>query len=105
MKPVLLSAALLPALFVSTAALAITVTADSKAAPESISAAPDGGLILGSSKPTIYRAAKGESQAKPFIDVSADGNVSFLGVLADGPSNTLWACELKAMPGGTNRTS
>jgi hypothetical protein len=76
-------------------ALAITVTSDQGAGPESITAAPDGGLILGSgNKPAIYRAAKGEAKAKPWIDVSADGNVSFLGVLADASSNTLWACEL-----------
>ena len=29
----------------------------------------------------------------------------FLGVLADGPSNTLWACQLQATPGTTNRKS
>jgi streptogramin lyase len=77
------------------AGFAITVTTDAGAGPESITAAPDGGLILGSAtKPTIYRAAKGETQAKPWISVAADGNVSFLGVLADAASNTLWACEL-----------
>ena len=97
--------ALLPALLVSASAFAVTVTADPKSAPESITAAPDGGVILGSSTPHIYRAAKGESQAKVFIDVSSDGNVSFLGVLADAPSNTLWACELKAVPGTNNRQS
>ena len=77
------------------AAFAITVTTDPGAGPESITAAPDGGLILGSAtKPTIYRAAKGETKAKPWIDVSADGAVSFLGVLSDVSTNTLWACEL-----------
>lgn len=76
-------------------AFAITVTSDPGAAPESITAAPDGGLILGSAtKPTIYRAAKGETKAKPWIDVSADGAVTFLGVMADASSNTLWACEI-----------
>ena len=65
---------------------AITVTAEQGAGPESITAAPDGGLILGSAtKPTIYRAAKGEAQAKPWIDASADGAVSFLGVMAETP--------------------
>ncbi len=84
-------------------AFAITVTTDPGAGPESITAAPDGGLILGSStKPTIYRAAKGETKAKPWIDVSADGAVSFLGVLSDASTNTLWACELG--PRGAPRT-
>jgi hypothetical protein len=81
---------------VSTPALfAITVTTDAGAGPESITAAPDGGLILGSAtKPTIYRAAKNATKAEPWIDVSADGAVSFLGVLSDASTNTLWACEL-----------
>jgi hypothetical protein len=52
----------------------------------------------------IYRAAKGASEAKVFIDVSAaEGNVSFLGVLADGPTNTLWACQIIGT--GKNRHS
>jgi hypothetical protein len=77
------------------AAVAITVITDAGTQPESITAAPDGGLILGSStKPTIYRAAKGETKAKPWIDVSADGAVMFLGVLSDVSTNTLWACEI-----------
>ena len=82
-----------------------TVTTDPGADPESVTEAPDGSLILGSAaKPVIYRAAKGESQAKVFIDVGAtDGNVSFLGVLADGPSNTLWACQIGGA--GKNRRS
>jgi hypothetical protein len=85
------------ALLGSASAFALTVTADPKSGPESISGLPDGGIILGS--------AKGETQAKVFIDLSADGNVSFLGMLADAPSNTLWACELKATPGVQGRTS
>ena len=74
----------------------LVVTTDPQSQPESVTVAPDGSLILGSaSKPVIYRAAMGESQAHIFIDVSGDGeNVSFLGVLADGPTNTLWACEI-----------
>jgi hypothetical protein len=57
--------------------------------------APDGSLFLSSaSKPVIYRAAKGATQAQIFIDASAEGNVSFLGVLADGSTNTLWACQI-----------
>jgi hypothetical protein len=78
----------------SPAAFGITVTIDAGAGPESITAAPDGGLILGAAnKPIIYRAAKGETKAKPWIDVSADGPVTLLGVLSDVSTNTLWACE------------
>jgi len=101
MKKLILAALL--ATVMPGAAFAVTVTtADAGAAPESITAAPDGGLILGSAtKPIIYRAAKGESSAKPWINVGADGNVTFLGVLADAASNTLWACEIgpRSAPG------
>ena len=86
----------------ASAAFAITVSIDPGAGPESITSAPDGGLILGSAtKPTIYRAAKGETKAKPWIDVSADGAVTFLGVLSDVSTNTLWACEIgpRSAPG------
>jgi hypothetical protein len=51
----------------------------------------------------IYRAAKGASQAHIFFDASAEGNVSFLGVLADSPTNTLWACGIIGV--GKNRHS
>lgn len=91
----MLTGALCLSVLLTTSATALTVTTDAGAGPESITAAPDGGLILGSSnKPIIYRAAKGETKAKPFIDVSADGDVTFLGVLSDASSNTLWACEI-----------
>jgi hypothetical protein len=81
------------------------VTTDPQSQPESVTVAPDGSLFLGSaSKPVIYRAAKGATQAQVFIDVgAAEGNVSFLGVLADGATNTLWACEIIGQ--GKNRHS
>jgi len=83
----------------------LVITTDPGSDPESFTEAPDGSLIIGSAaKPVIYRAAKGSSEAKVFIDVSAtDGNVSFLGVLADGPTNTLWACQIIGT--GKNRHS
>jgi hypothetical protein len=102
-------ATMLAALLVCSAAHAVepklVVTTDPGSDPESVTEAPDGSLILGSAaKPVIYRAAKGETQAKVFIDVSAtEGNVSFLGVLADGATNTLWACQIIGT--GKNRHS
>ena len=83
----------------------LVVTTEPKSQPESFTEAPDGSLIIGSaSKPVIYRAAKGATEAKVFIDVSAaEGNVSFLGVLADGSTNTLWACQIIGT--GKNRHS
>jgi hypothetical protein len=81
-----------------------TVTTDPKSEPESVTVAPDGSLILGSaSKPVIYRARKGETHAKVFIDASAEGAVTFLGVLADAPNHTLWACQIGTVPNSRNR--
>src|ERR1700744_5686994 len=83
----------------------LIVTTESKSQPESFSEGPDGSLYIGSAtKPVIYRAAKGATEAKVFIDVSAaEGNVSFLGVLTDAPTNTLWACQIIGT--GKNRHS
>jgi hypothetical protein len=105
-----LSAGLLATLLLSSsAALAadlMVTTVDDGAGPESITAAPDGGLILGSAnKPAIYRSAKGATEAKKFIDASADGAVTFLGVLSEPATNTLWACELKPTADGKGRAS
>jgi hypothetical protein len=84
-------------ILLATPALAATVTVPPKAQPESITAAPNGELILGSAgSAKIYRAKKGATNADVFIDASSEGNVTFLGVLADGPSNTLWACQIGA---------
>ncbi len=88
-------------------ALAATVTVPAKTAPESITAAPNGDLILGSAgSAKIYRAKKGAATAEVFIDAGSEGNVTFLGVLADGPSNTLWACQIGASaPNGPRHTT
>ena len=84
----------------------LVVTTDPQSQPESITVAPDGALILGSmSKPVIYRAAKGATKAEVFIDVSSEGPVSFLGVLADSGTNTLWACQIMRAPNGKDRRS
>ena len=106
MRSLIAAALFLPALVVSSSASAITVTSEAKSGPESITATPDGGVILGSAtSPRVFRAAKGETQAKVFIDAASTGATMFLGVLADGPSNTLWACQLQAVPGTNNRKS
>jgi hypothetical protein len=72
----------LAALLVCSAALAaeprLVVATVPQSQPESVTVAPDGSLFLSSaSKPLIYRAAKGATQAQVFFDASADGNVSF----------------------------
>jgi hypothetical protein len=86
---------------------AATVTVPEKSQPESITIAPNGDLILGSaSSPKIYRAKRGAENAAVFIDVSTDGGGSFLGVLADAPTNTLWACQIfPTPPGGSTHSA
>lgn len=94
--------ALLPAVAIAQSA-EITIN-DPKAAPESITMAPGGALIMGSAGlPFIFRAAQGATVAEKFIDVTNDGGGTFLGVLADAGSNTLWACQITAVPGTTQR--
>jgi hypothetical protein len=76
-------------------ATAASVAVPAKSGPESITIAPNGDLILGSTgSAKIYRAKKGAEKADVFVDASAEGAVFFLGVLADAPSNTLWACQI-----------
>src|ERR1700744_4259848 len=68
--------------------------------------APNGDLILGSTgSAKIYRAKKGSNKADVFIDASAEGAVSFLGVLADAPTGTLWACQIYPTPDGQERSA
>jgi hypothetical protein len=87
---------------ISTVAGAATVSVPEKSQPESITVAPNGDLILGSAGSSkIYRAKKGSEKAEVFIDVSADGAGTFLGVLADASSNTLWACQIYTSPPGS----
>ena len=95
------------ATLLATPALAATVTVPAKTQPESITAAPNGDLILGSAgSAKIYRAKKGAPAADVFIDAGSEGKVTFLGVLADGPSNTLWACQIGAsVPKGPLHTT
>jgi hypothetical protein len=84
----------------------LVVTTDPQSQPESVTVAPDGTLILGSaSKPVIYRTAKGATKAEIFIDASAEGPVTFLGVLADLNTNTLWACQISRVPNSKDRRS
>jgi hypothetical protein len=84
----------------------LVVTTDPQSQPESVTVAPDGALILGSaSKPVIYRAAKGATEAEVFIDASSEGAVTFLGVLADSATNTLWACQIMRVPNSKDRRS
>jgi sugar lactone lactonase YvrE len=66
---------------------------DTNVYPESMSAAPDGTLYVGSMKGIVFRATPGASKAEAWIKPSpANGILSILGVLADKSSHTLWIC-------------
>ena len=76
---------------------------DAKSQPESLTVAPGGILIVGSaSTPFIYKVRPGSTTAEKFVDASAEGaGTFFFGMLADAPTNTLWACQLTPVPGTT----
>jgi len=74
---------------------------DDKSQPESLAAAPDGTLIVGSaSSPYVYKIKPGSTTPEVFIDASSEGqNSIFLGQLIDG--GTVWSCILTPVPGTT----
>ena len=75
---------------------------DAKSQPESLTVAPDGTLIVGSaSTPFIYKVKPGSTVEK-FVDASSEpAGTFFFGMLADGATNTLWACQLTPVVGTT----
>jgi hypothetical protein len=85
--------------FTTAPAAAGTVVVPAKSGPESITIAPNGDLILGSTgSAKIYRSKKGSDRSAVFVDAGAEGAVYFLGMLADAPTNTLWACQIYPSP-------
>jgi hypothetical protein len=87
------AAAVLSMLAGSAMAAPQTVTfADPNIFPESITALPDGTVIAGGMLTHfIYRARPGAATAERWIDLTSMGSAAW-GVLADGKSNTLYAC-------------
>jgi sugar lactone lactonase YvrE len=79
------------------------VIADGKAQPESLTVAPGGVLIVGSStSPFVYKVRPGSNTAEKFVDASMEGEGTFFfGMLADGATNTLWTCQLTPVPNTT----
>jgi streptogramin lyase len=74
---------------------------DAKSQPESLAAAPDGTLIVGSaSTPYVYKIKPGSMTPEVFIDASAEGpGTFFFGQLVDG--GTVWSCMLTPVAGVT----
>lgn len=66
---------------------------DTNVYPESMSAAKDGRLFIGSIKGIVFRAEPGSAKAEPWIKPTPEnGLLSLLGVLTDERSGTLWVC-------------
>jgi streptogramin lyase len=67
---------------------------DPKSQPESLAAAPDGTLIVGSaSTPYVYKIKPGSMTPEVFIDASSEpAGTFFFGQLVDG--STVWSCML-----------
>jgi hypothetical protein len=74
---------------------------DAKSQPESLAAAADGTLIVGSaSTPFVYKIRPRSTTPEVFIDASAEGpGTFFFGQLVDG--NTVWSCMLTPIAGTT----
>jgi sugar lactone lactonase YvrE len=90
-------------LFASAATPLDILIVDAKSQPESLTATPDGGLIVGSaSTPFVYRVKPGSTAAERFIDARDEGpGTFFFGMLADASTNRLWTCQLTPVPGST----
>ena len=74
------------------AAPPVVTVADRDVFPESITALPDGTVILGGMlQPYIYRARPGSAVAERWIDLRGVGSSTW-GVLPDQKTNTLYAC-------------
>ena len=100
----LVACSALAACSLSTFAAEILI-ADAKSQPESMSVGPGGTLYVGSaSSPFVYRVQPGATTAEKFIDVSSEpAGTFFLGVLADGATNTLWTCQLTPIAAAERR--
>jgi hypothetical protein len=97
----LASLALSAALLLSTAPAfaAEILIKDDKSQPESLAAAPDGTLIVGSAaSPYVYKIRPGSTTPEVFIDASAEpAGTFFFGQMVDG--NTVWSCMLTPVAG------
>ena len=68
---------------------------DTEVYPESVTAAADGTVFVGSVKGNVYRAEAGSDEASAWIETSpGNGILTILGVMADDASDTLWLCSV-----------
>jgi hypothetical protein len=75
------------------------VIGDAKSQPESMAVGPDGVVYAGSStSPYVYKLMPGAATAEKFVDVSSEpAGTTFLGVLVEAGTNTLWTCQVTAV--------
>lgn len=98
----LIARSTLAACLASSAALASPpaqiVVPGTNLATESITSTADGTVIIGSmNSGIIFRAKPGAAKAEPWIRPGPEtGLMNVLGVLAQGATNTLWACSFSA---------
>src|SRR5882672_2972328 len=72
--------------------------------PESITAAPDGRLFIGSIVTRqIFTVKSGGAAAEPWIGADGEPSLGIYGVFADAGSSSLWAC-FSSFP-GSNKTA
>jgi sugar lactone lactonase YvrE len=67
--------------------------------PESLAAAQDGTVYIGTEGEGLYRARPGETEFSPWIKPEGPGRINVSGVLID-QTGTLWACMTARGPGG-----
>jgi hypothetical protein len=86
---------------VASPAVAAEITVrDGTTQPENLTVTDNGDVIVGSfTAPRIDVIRQGSTTTDTFVDLGAEGG-SFLGVLADEASGTLWACHLTPGPDG-----
>src|SRR5262249_26147724 len=91
------------AVSMQTAMAADVLIVDAKSQPESLSAAPDGTLYVGSaSTPFVYRVKSGSTTPEKFVGASGEGpGKFFFGMLGGSAANTLWTCQLTPVPNAT----
>ncbi len=102
MLKTLLAVTAIAAFAVDTAAAqqpAAVVISDSDVYPESLDAAADGTLYIGSiEKGIIYRARPGTGKAEAWIKPGTDGRQTILGVVVNEATGILWVCATDTAP-------
>ena len=90
---------LAPAVVLAAAAPADIVMKNGRLMPESLAAARDGTVYIGTEGEGLYRARRGETEFSPWIKPAGPSPINVSGVLIDD-QGALWACMTARGPGG-----